>query len=561
MNTATNSSYEAPGYFWLPVEKPDQNEAGKVELVAEKKEFSSQSVVFIGGNGSGKSRLGAWIEKQDYSKTLRIGSQRNLCFSAAPQLMQFEKAEKLVIEGRVDASRKYGKWAHGETTQMVNDFDAVLSGLIARKNYEHDEFVASYDSAVAKGARLPSSPDTVIKKICRVWDAVFPHRKLIIKDARFFCNICKNGQDSKEYSATEMSDGERGVLYLAAQVLMLKTGRIIIVDEPDIHLHPSIMYRLWVELEALRKDCRFIYITHDISFATSHCDAVCYWVKSYDGAKWDIVPITDDDLPQELLLEVLGTRKPILFVEGEPGSWDSKLYGLIFPDFTIKACGGCGKVIEATKTFAKHYPKHLAYGVCGIIDRDYRSRHEIECNRRNGVYVCEVAEVENLFIVKPLIDSIMEHLQYDDNDKKSRWLEIENLIRKRFKDQLKQQRTNSLKARLHHFMENCNLDDIKSESDLECQIQKEQPVTAAIDENDRLFPLDSSQIPYEQILKVFNSKKLASDIGAKIIAKEDYFKRALALLKSWSLEKRRGIFNEIIPIEEIENKFKKEMSA
>ena len=41
--------------------------------------------------------------------------------------------------------------------------------------------------------------------------------------------------------------------------------------------------------------------------------------------------------------------------------------------------------------------------VFGLIDRDYRSEHEIEALRNDGIFALDVAEVENLFLVEELI--------------------------------------------------------------------------------------------------------------------------------------------------------------
>ncbi len=76
--------------------------------------------------------------------------------------------------------------------------------------------------------------------------------------------------NSCNYSGTEMSDGERVALYLMAQILCVPSQSIIIIDESEVYLHKSIMNRLWDKLEEYRKDCLFIYITHDIQFATVH---------------------------------------------------------------------------------------------------------------------------------------------------------------------------------------------------------------------------------------------------------------------------------------------------
>ena len=69
-------------------------------------------------------------------------------------------------------------------------------------------------------------------------------------------------------------------LYLMSQALSRPKGKTIIIDEPEIHLHPSIMNRLWTAIENEREDCLFIYITHDTQFAASHTPAKKIWLKN-----------------------------------------------------------------------------------------------------------------------------------------------------------------------------------------------------------------------------------------------------------------------------------------
>ncbi|WP_161565226.1 AAA family ATPase [Campylobacter jejuni] len=79
-----------------------------------------------------------------------------------------------------------------------------------------------------------------------------------------------------------MSDGERAILYLIMYVLCIEE-KIILIDEPELHLHPSLTNKLWDVLEKHRQDCLFIYITHDLNFASSHTNSDKFWIKSYDG--------------------------------------------------------------------------------------------------------------------------------------------------------------------------------------------------------------------------------------------------------------------------------------
>lgn len=47
---------------------------------AKEFEASVNSLIIIGANGSGKSKLGAWMERQNGEDVHRIGAQRSLNF-------------------------------------------------------------------------------------------------------------------------------------------------------------------------------------------------------------------------------------------------------------------------------------------------------------------------------------------------------------------------------------------------------------------------------------------------------------------------------------------------
>lgn len=330
--------------YWLPDEQ------------GQKQEYttSNNSVIIIGANGSGKSHLGAWIEQQDLENVHRIGAQRNLNFNEDIALKSYSQAENFVFygtdnKGYVERKDKAYRWEWGKyTTKLVDDFENVLAALIALKNNENELFVRRCREAEKCNISKPGVPITVLDKLQSIWKEVLPQRELILEDSKFYATFEKNGEPVK-YSANQMSDGERAVLYLAAQVLCVPENKMLIMDEPEIHLHRSIMNRLWMALERYRPDCLFIYITHDTQFAAMHPNADKLWIKEYDGQNWKLEKIDSADLPEELLLDILGSRKNVLFVEGERNSYDTQLYTELYPNYHIVPCGSCTQVIARTK--------------------------------------------------------------------------------------------------------------------------------------------------------------------------------------------------------------------
>lgn len=299
--------------YFLPDENGNKTEHGT----------TSNAVIIIGANGSGKSKLGAWIEQNDFENVHRIGAQRNLNFNENIPLKSYSQAEDLVFYGTADStngwkSQKGYRWNYGKsyTTTMMSDFEDVLAALIALTNVRNAEFIEECKKCELERREKPHTPNTAIDQLMEIWDVILPERKLKYFDGRFSAVFSCNGENV-EYSSNQMSDGERAVLYLAAQVLCVPANKTLIIDEPEIHLHRSIMNRLWSALESYRPDCLFIYITHDTQFAAAHGQSDKVWIKEFDGTHWKLEIIDDHELPEELLFDILGSRKNVLFVEGE----------------------------------------------------------------------------------------------------------------------------------------------------------------------------------------------------------------------------------------------------
>ena len=255
---------------------------------------------------------------------------------------------------------------------------------------------------------IPPPAETVVDKAQRIWNKLLPHRTLDLSGNGVHVNY-----NAQRYHGKEMSDGERVILYMICQALVVKPKTLFIIDEPELHINKAIVKELWTQLENERPDCIFMYLTHDIDFTISRNNAQYLWIKSYDGNNWEYEFLDTEsypDLPSELLLEIVGARQKIIFVEGTKNSYDYKLYQEIYRDkgYHVIPCGGCQDVIRIVKA-KRTYEKLQPIEVYGIIDRDFRGDHEIAKLREYGIYTLSVAEVENLFVVPELLE-IMERV-------------------------------------------------------------------------------------------------------------------------------------------------------
>ncbi|MFK2913373.1 AAA family ATPase [Pseudomonas sp. 3HC3] len=355
------------------------------------------SVVLVGANGSGKTRLAVFIEEAAGIEAHRISAHRALKLDpAVPKIRGAEALRKLRFgwehENATIGHRRGSRWAESKPeVAMLNDFDSLLQALFA------DQSVTTLDThSKARSGTLTQAMPTKFETLSDIWQRLLPHRQLIISGDDI--QVSAVGA-SGTYPASDMSDGERAVFYLLAQALVAAESSLLIIDEPELHVHPSIMSNLWDEVEAVRKDCAFIFITHDLHFAATRA-AKKYVIKSYVSTpSWTIESVPDDTgFSEEITTLILGSRRPILFVEGAGTSLDLAIYRCCYPEWTVIPRGSCEQVVHAVVTMRAN--AQLTRVTCaGIVDADDYTSDEIHYLTGLGVYPLSVSEVENLILL------------------------------------------------------------------------------------------------------------------------------------------------------------------
>ena len=514
-----------------------------------KQTIESNSVIIIGANGSGKSKLGAWIEEQEKKNVHRVGAQRSLNFNEYITLKSYEQAKNLLFYGNEkEMEDKSPRWNWGKkTTTLLADFENVLSALIAMNNNQNNDFIEKCKKCDISNENYPKVPKTVIDNFCDIWSKIFPHRKINFRDSKVMAELTRNIEGKEEtisYLGNEMSDGERVALYLIAQCLCIPSNKTIIIDEPELHLHRSIMNRLWTEVEKYRKDCLFIYITHDTQFAANHRQTKKIWVKSFDGQFWDWEKVEDSNLPEQLLLDILGNRKTVLFVEGTKDSYDTKIYSEIYKNYYIVPCGSCNNVITQTK--AMNSNKQLHELKCyGIIDRDYRSDYEIEAYKKDSIYTLKVAEVENLFLVEELLKIVNKIMGFSTQTNIE---EVKKyIIDERFKKEIYRQICESVVSEMKYKLTTMSISN-KSEEDAKLTMEnaiKQISYDVIKSEQEKKFQEALNSGEYKNVLKVFNCKSLSTSTGHFFGFDNKAYRDFI--IRKLNDEQAQDIINAIIP--------------
>lgn len=529
---------------------------GKESQIIEGK----NSVVLIGANGSGKTRMSIWIEENNKNVSVhRISAQKSLNMPSSTSTSDLNSSQERFLYGRNDGNKTwlkndgklFGRWGGRPVIHLLDDFQHLMEFLFT----EAFQKMLSENNKHFKGESL-TYVDTKLNQVKSIWESVINNKLLNIEAGKIEVSD-KNSPDEK-FNGSEMSDGEREIFYFIGAVLCVPINSVIIIDEPENHLHKAILIRLWNAIESARQDCLFVYITHDLDFAMSRNNSQIVWVKDMPKPNvWDYeLPEAEDCLIDGLRLQILGSRQDVLLVEGKESSLDKRIYPLIFTEYNVIPIEGCTRVISFTKAFnaleGMHYCK-----VRGIVDRDRRTDKEIEDLNKVGVFCPEVAEIENLFLLPEVIRIAAQKLDRSEP-------EIENIL-------------NSVKQKTFEFLAN----HLEEQALLFTKQEVQNKINDALNKkfsNFKDYKLAVESIPsvadadliYENIkvsiqkiidkrnyleaLKVINHKGLLSESGLPAEFKwkqPDYIDYVLRLLSTVNVSHQLvDIFKQYIKIEE-----------
>jgi ABC-type cobalamin/Fe3+-siderophores transport system ATPase subunit len=355
-------------------------------------------VVVIGPNGSGKTR-----------QTRQITAPTTIDFINA--LRNTRVAPELPAVG-VDTARNNFNSQRAQTRtnhwELAGEFDYMLSQLLAQHSMSAIEFARAYRENPAGGA-VPA--ETALHLVENLWSEVFPGRELHWSDWK---PVIKNRSTGAEltYSGNQMSDGEKAALYLAGRVFSADPG-VLVVDEPETHLHSLLASRLWNVLQEARPDIRFVYVTHDLNFAMSRQDAIFVLASPTAGLRaLDLGGSLPDDVAEALLgsasLSFFASR--VVFCEGESSSLDSQLFEAWFngPDTVVKAVASCQRVIRCVEAVSMSGIA-AALTAVGLVDGDYHPE-AFRSVLPAGLTMLKLHEVESLLSDPDVVSAVCAHL-------------------------------------------------------------------------------------------------------------------------------------------------------
>ncbi|MBQ9683483.1 MAG: AAA family ATPase [Neisseriaceae bacterium] len=530
--------------------------------------YAGKTTIIVGANGTGKTRLAAYVEEKLGGKAHRIAAHRALTLNPnVPKIPEEHANIKLKILGGVDIGnsdysrinyhqRDAYRWRGKSATHLLYDFDALLQYLFAQHSNlsveEHDKRLQGKEIEVNK---------THFDKLKEVWEILLSHRKLRITADNIQVSITGD-ENPNYYSASEMSDGERAIFYILGQVLCANEDTVLIFDEPELHIYQSMIANLWDKIEELRPDCAFLVITHDIAFASNRI-AEKYVIRDYfHDSQWDIAKVPENNFDEQTIAMILGSRKPILFVEGTSSSLDMALYCACYPEWTIIPRESCSAVIHAVSSMKKllNDMPLLRLQCAGIVDKDGRDENRVTELEQKDIFTLPVAEIENIFALTDIVKEILKLEEYQGQDLENKLSDFQTQMIKFITDNSSEDKfaIKIVRRRIDNRLKKVDLSSSHNAEELKNQLSEE---IKNIDIDQDILDIENEINSYSKnndlngLLTIYENKGIFPKIGVLLRGnnKKDDFEKWLCRVLNNKDNKLVEVIRQKLPKIEIQS--------
>ncbi len=380
-------------------------EIDKVEILTILSSVKN-TVVIVGANGAGKSSFVSELKKTTLPNLCVLPAQKYLIFNKnafGRDKSTIESYQQSMHKNYIDIARniseeyKINQYFSYTFTFLITSLIKEYSEIATRKMRNEEDY----------RDKIP-----IWEQLEEIWKQLIPNITFEIDPNEREVYAHKKGN---RYGLNGLSDGEKCIIFYIGNVLTAPENSYIVVDEPETFLNPSIYNKLWDSLILKRQDCQFIFTSHTMDFVNSRTNCRYIWCKNFKYPnEFDLKLLKkENDFPISLLTELIGSRKPILFCEGDYNSLDYQIFSKIFLEYNIKPVGGHQNVINYTKGYNQISEIHENRAI-GIIDSDFIEDSEIEKYKKYKVFTLAFNEIEMLLLDENIINSVLKPFKKEE---------------------------------------------------------------------------------------------------------------------------------------------------
>jgi len=423
-------------------------------------------VIISGANGSGKTRLKEAIvqtfqgspqlylkiqatrddEKDEFEgEFIEIfKKQQNQKFKSYINNRRFEKSEYFGSLVQIDSRRSMRTANCRPVKNQVSDPDdnGTPSNFYHQNlserwgsfmNYIHEK-VAAYEKKISDAVHanplltceqvLKNHPHP-LEKYKNIFKQLLPEKELEDITPISAGDFRYKYREDPPLPFDSLSSGEQEIVKVVFDLARKDIQHsIIIFDEPELHLHPTLAFKLVEVLKTIGNNTnQFIFLTHSADLISTYCaTGDVYFIDSVQTGVNQAHKFSELAQGHNELIRLMGENlglfavgKKLVFVEGEGSSIDRFTYHAIaqkyFPQAQVIPIGSVENIVTLNAIEAQIRNSIFGIDFYMIRDRDGLSDTQIEALEKNGRIRClKKRHIENYFLDPGVLFKVAKRL-------------------------------------------------------------------------------------------------------------------------------------------------------
>lgn len=299
--------------------------------------------------------------------------------------------------------------------------------FLVQQRYHYFRRLGSYhhkmQSSGMPGGELPLDP---LKPYDELLQRLFPGYSFKDKDEDIPSNLFVRLPTNDEIPFSDLSSGEKEVFFILSFFLRHDvTNAVIVIDEPELHLHPELARLLVRTMQGIKPGNQVWLATHNTEIIDEAGRDRVYYIARNPETKKTFVTIGTDERTEMRLLKDLfgysgyvGIARSMIFLEGNDSSYDRKIFSSLFPNYGNKIkfipSNSSNNLPRINAAILSILDSNLGWAEFYLIrDRDYLTDDFIKKYSEHSsgrIYVLKRHEIENYLLDDYIIAKVQGEL-------------------------------------------------------------------------------------------------------------------------------------------------------
>ena len=317
--------------------------------------------------------------------------------------------------------RKEHLWSMAFNTSEIQYLD--MYEYLVQRRYHYLQELGNYHNKKNKGGAVGVEPADPLIPYEELLNRLFPDYKFADQNENIPSNLFIELPTKEIITFNDLSSGEKEVFFILSFFIRHNVeNAIIVIDEPELHLHPELSRLLIRNIKSIRNGNQIWIATHNSEIIDeAGRDKVIYVTRDINTRKAKFVTGENE---QDVIIQLknlfgfsgyIGIAKNLVFLEGDNSSPDRKFYSTLFPkdnsNFKLIPSNGSDNLNRINGAILSIMDANLGWMKFHLIrDRDYLTPVMIEKYRNHSsgkVFVLSKHELENYLLDFNIISTVL----------------------------------------------------------------------------------------------------------------------------------------------------------